>query len=396
MKSFETLKSLEHDNVMQTYGRFDLALDHGQGALLYDLDGREYIDLTSGIGVNALGHNHPKLVKAITDQAGKMMQASNLFYTQPMIDAAVKLNELAGTEKVFFSNSGAEANEGLIKIARKYSWDKYQDPNRLTILSLKNSFHGRTIATLEATGQDKFHANFFPFTQGFDYVEANNIEDLQEKMKDPTVCAIMMELVQGESGVRPLDPAFVQEAARLCAENDILLGIDEVQTGVGRTGTFFAYQQYGIQPDLVSTAKGLGGGVPMGAVLAGEKTANVLGAGDHGTTFGGNPLASSAANVILDEVGDPEFLNEVAKKGESFMEQIRALNSEDVLDVRGLGLMIGIEVGPEKVGDLLTKLREKGVLALKAGTGTIRLLPPLVITDEQIAQAVEAMKEVFA
>ena len=396
MKSFETLKSLEHDNVMQTYGRFDLALDHGQGALLYDLDGKEYIDLTSGIGVNALGHNHPKLVKAITDQAGKMIQASNLFYTQPMIEAAVKLNELAGTEKVFFSNSGAEANEGLIKIARKYSWDKYQDPNRLTILSLKNSFHGRTIATLEATGQDKFHANFFPFTQGFDYVEANNIEDLQEKMKDPTVCAIMMELVQGESGVRPLDPAFVQEAARLCAENDILLGIDEVQTGVGRTGTFFAYQQYGIQPDLVSTAKGLGGGVPMGAVLAGEKTANVLGAGDHGTTFGGNPLASSAANVILDEVGDPEFLNEVAKKGESFMEQIRALNSEDVLDVRGLGLMIGIEVGPEKVGDLLTKLREKGVLALKAGTGTIRLLPPLVITDEQIAQAVEAMKGVFA
>ncbi len=533
MKSFETLKSLEHDNVMQTYGRFDLALDHGQGALLYDLDGKEYIDLTSGIGVNALGHNHPKLVKAITDQAGKMIQASNLFYTQPMIDAAVKLNELAGTEKVFFSNSGAEANEGLIKIARKYSWDKYQDPNRLTILSmknsfhvrtiatleatgqdkfhanffpftqvnlfytqpmidaavklnelagtekvffsnsgaeaneglikiarkyswdkyqdpnrltilsLKNSFHGRTIATLDATGQDKFHANFFPFTQGFDYVEANNIEDLQEKMKDPTVCAIMMELVQGESGVRPLDPAFVQEAARLCAENDILLGIDEVQTGVGRTGTFFAYQQYGIQPDLVSTAKGLGGGVPMGAVLAGEKTANVLGAGDHGTTFGGNPLASSAANVILDEVGDPEFLNEVAKKGESFMEQIRALNSEDVLDVRGLlassaanvildevgdpeflnevakkgesfmeqiralnsedvldvrglGLMIGIEVGPEKVGDLLTKLREKGVLALKAGTGTIRLLPPLVITDEQIAQAIEAMKGVFA
>lgn len=396
MKSFETLKSLEHDNVMQTYGRFDLALDHGQGALLYDLDGKEYIDLTSGIGVNALGHNHPKLVKAITDQAGKMIQASNLFYTQPMIEAAVKLNELAGTEKVFFSNSGAEANEGLIKIARKYSWDKYQDPNRLTILSLKNSFHGRTIATLEATGQDKFHANFFPFTQGFDYVEANNIEDLQEKMKDPTVCAIMMELVQGESGVRPLDPAFVQEAARLCAENDILLGIDEVQTGVGRTGTFFAYQQYGIQPDLVSTAKGLGGGVPMGAVLAGEKTANVLGAGDHGTTFGGNPLASSAANVILDEVGDPEFLNEVAKKGESFMEQIRALNSEDVLDVRGLGLMIGIEVGPEKVGDLLTKLREKGVLALKAGTGTIRLLPPLVITDEQIAQAIEAMKGVFA
>lgn len=371
MTDFETLKTLEHENVMQTYGRFDLALDHGQGALVYDVDGNEYIDLTSGIGVNPLGHNHPGLVKAISDQAQKMMQASNLFYTEPMIQAAVKLNQLVGTEKVFFANSGAEANEGLIKIARKYSWDKYHDPERLTILTLKNSFHGRTIATLEATGQDKFHANFFPFTEAFEYVEANNIEDLKEKMADPKVCAILMELVQGESGVRPLDPAFVSEAAKLCAQNDILLCIDEVQTGVGRTGTFFAWQQYGIQPDLTSTAKGLGGGVPIGAVLAGPKTADVLKAGDHGTTFGGNPLATSAANVVLDEIGDEAFLKDVQRKGESFMEQIRALQSPDVLEVRGLGLMIGIEVGPEKVSDLLAKLIENGVLALKAGTGTI-------------------------
>lgn len=392
---FETLKAAEHDHVMQTYGRFDLALDHGQGSLLYDIDGNEYIDLTSGIGVSCLGHNYGPLVEAIAAQAGRLMQASNLFYTRPMIDAAGKLCALSGMNKAFYANSGAEANEGMIKAARKYSLDKYGDPNRTTILTLRNSFHGRTIATLEATGQDKFHQSFFPFTKGFAYTPANDIEALEEAI-DGSICGIMMELVQGESGVRPLDPEFVKAAARLCQEKDILLMIDEVQTGIGRTGTFFSYQQYGIQPDLVSCAKGLGGGVPIGAVLFGEKTDTVLKAGDHGTTFGGNPLAASAANVVLDTVGDPQFLNETARKGDKFMTGIRSIDSEAIQDVRGLGLMIGIQVGADKVMDDLARLREKGVLALKAGSDTIRLLPPLVITDDQIDQALEAMKEVFA
>ncbi|MBF0578848.1 aspartate aminotransferase family protein [Erysipelotrichaceae bacterium RD49] len=392
---FETLKQVEHENLMQTYGRFDVALDHGDGCVVYDLEGNPYLDLTSGIGVNALGHNYKPLVEAISRQAGKMMQASNLFYTKPMIEAAAKLNKLAKTKKVFYANSGAEANEGMIKIARKYSWDKYQDPERLTILTLKNSFHGRTIATLEATGQDHFHANFFPFTQGFDYVEANNIEELNEKLSSGKYAGLMMELVQGESGVRPLDPAFVKAAEKLCQDNDVLLMIDEVQTGIGRTGALFCYQNYDLSPDLVSCAKGLGGGVPIGAVLASEKTADVLKAGDHGTTFGGNPLAASAANVVLDTVGDPEFLADVAGKGQYFMDSIKAIDSDHIQDVRGMGLMIGIEVGPDAVLDDLAKLRAQGVLALKAGKGTIRLLPPLTLSKAQIDQAVAAMKEVF-
>lgn len=392
---FETLKQVEHENLMQTYGRFDVALDHGDGCVVYDLEGNPYLDLTSGIGVNALGHNYKPLVEAISRQAGKMMQASNLFYTKPMIEAAAKLNNLAKTKKVFYANSGAEANEGMIKIARKYSWDKYQDPERLTILTLKNSFHGRTIATLEATGQDHFHANFFPFTQGFDYVEANNIEELNEKLSSGKYAGLMMELVQGESGVRPLDPAFVKTAEKLCQDNDVLLMIDEVQTGIGRTGALFCYQNYDLSPDLVSCAKGLGGGVPIGAVLASEKTADVLKAGDHGTTFGGNPLAASAANVVLDTVGDPEFLADVAGKGQYFMDSIKAIDSDHIQDVRGMGLMIGIEVGPDAVLDDLAKLRAQGVLALKAGKGTIRLLPPLTLSKAQIDQAVAAMKEVF-
>ena len=222
---FNTLKNRENNALMHTYGRFDIALDHGKGSKLYDLDGKEYIDLTSGIGVNALGHGHEALVQAIQEQAARLMQASNLFYTEPMVDAAERLANSTLMEKVFFANSGAEANEGMIKIARKYSADQY-GPERTKILTLKNSFHGRTVATLEATGQDKFHQNFYPFTGGFDYVEANNIEDLKQKMADPSVCGIMMELIQGESGVRPLDPVFVREAARLAKENDILFMAD--------------------------------------------------------------------------------------------------------------------------------------------------------------------------
>ena len=390
----ETLKAREHEALMPTYGRFDIALDHGDGAWLYDLAGKKYLDLTSGIGVNALGQNNEKLIQAITSQTSKLMQASNLFYTEPMVDAAEKLKAGTGLDKVFFANSGAEANEGMIKLVRKYSTDKY-GKDRTKILSLKNSFHGRTVATLEATGQDHFHQNFYPFTGGFDYVEANNIDDLKEKMADPTVAGIMMELVQGESGVRPLDKEFVQEAKKLCETNDILFMADEVQTGVGRTGTLFAWQQFGITPDVMTCAKALGGGLPMGAVIAAEKCGKVFGPGDHGTTAGGNPVSAAAANVVLDTINNKDFLDDVCEKGEYFRTGIANLNKASVAGVRGLGLMIGIEVGPEKVMDYLTKLQDKGVLALKAGKGTIRLLPPLVIEKDQIDFALKAMNEVF-
>lgn len=393
--NFESLKHLEHEHVMQTYGRFDLAIDHGQGSLLYDLQGNEYIDMTSGIGVNALGHNYLPLVQAIQNQATKILQASNLFYTEPMVDVAQKLNQASGMKKVFFANSGAEANEGMIKIARKYSWDHYHDENRLVILTLKQSFHGRTIATLEATGQDHFHQNFFPFTNGFDYIPANDIQALQNYFATHKIAGLMMELVQGESGVRPLDPQFVCEAAKLCQQHDVLLMIDEVQTGIGRTGKFFAYQHYGIEPDLVACAKGLGGGVPIGAVLANTKCQDVLQAGDHGTTFGGNPLAASAARVVIDTVSAPEFLNDVQDKGTWFMDELKKLNLSKVKDVRGLGLMIGIEVAPEEVMDDLTKLRQKGILALKAGTATIRFLPPLIIEKQQLQTVLDVCKEVL-
>ncbi len=391
----QNLINRESENFMHTYGRFPIVLDHGEGCVLYDIDGKAYLDLNSGIGVNCLGHNDPDLVAALADQAANLLQASNLYYTKPLVEAGEKLVKLSGMKKVFFANSGAEANEGVIKVARKYSMDKYGNPERTKILTLNNSFHGRTIATLEATGQEKFHKAFFPYTSGFGYVEANDLEAIDKAMDD-TVCAVMMELVQGESGVRPLDHDYVKAVEALCKERDILLIIDEIQTGVGRTGTFFAYQQYDIEPDLVSAAKGLGGGVPTGAFLAGEKACDVLKPGDHGTTFGGNALAMAAANVVLDKVGNPEFLEAVKAKGDRLMNEIRAIESDKIKDVRGLGLMIGIEVGADAVSDDLAKLREKGILALSAGGGTIRLLPPLILCDEQIDQAVKALKEVLA
>lgn len=393
MSSFDSLKAREAENVMQTYGRFNLALDHGKGAKLYDLDGNEYIDMTSGIGVNCLGHDHPVLTKALEEQIHKLLQASNLYYTKPMIDAAEKLVIASGMKKVFFSNSGAEANEGAIKCARKYAADKY-GKDRYKVLTLENSFHGRTIATLEATGQDVFHQNFYPFTGGFDYVEANNMDDVKAKADDQTA-AVMVELIQGESGVRPLDPQFVKDLESFCKEHDILLIVDEVQTGIGRTGSLFCYQNYGIHPDLVTMAKGLGGGVPIGGILFGDKTETVFHAGDHGSTFGGNPLAGTAASTVLDEVLADGFLEEVSRKGEKLRTLLKEIDSDDVLDVRGQGLMSGVQVPADKVAGYIQAMMDKGLLVLKAGKDTIRLLPPLVITDEEIEKAAAIMKEVL-
>lgn len=391
--TFEELKAEENQYVMQTYGRFPIAFDHGKGAELWDVEGKHYIDLTSGIGVNSLGYADERLTAAVTEQMGKLMHVSNLYTTEPMVKTAKTLVEATGMGKVFFSNSGAESNEGAIKLARKYSYDRYGE-GRAKIVTLKNSFHGRTVTTLKATGQDRFHQYFFPFTEGFDYAEAGNIEDVKAKAGDDC-CAIMMELIQGEGGVVPLDPTFVKAVEAYCREKDLLLIIDEVQTGIGRTGSLFCFQQYGIHPDVVTTAKGLGGGLPIGCVIAAKNCCDVLTPGTHATTFGGTPTCCAAANKVLSIVNQPVFLKEVHKKGYYIKNALLDLHSEKIKGVRGLGLMIGIQVDAAERPALVQKCMDHGLLVLTAGADVIRLLPPLTITYAEMDQAIEIFKEVF-
>lgn len=391
--NYEQLKSEEKQYVMNTYGRFPIALDHGEGATVWDVEGKRYIDLASGIGVNCLGYNNQKVINAITEQAHKLMHVSNLFTTEPMVQVAKKLVTATGMGKVFFANSGAEANEGMIKLARKYSFDKY-GAGRSKIVTLVNSFHGRTITTLNATGQDKFHNYFFPFTEGFDYAVANDLDSVKSKA-DGETCAVMMELIQGEGGVLPLDREFVKAVEALCREKDLLLLIDEVQTGIGRTGSLFCFQQYGIQPDVVSMAKGLGGGVPVGAVMAAKTCCDVLTPGTHATTFGGTPMVCAAANAVLDTVADPAFLAGVREKGDYLKNNILALGSKHIKGVRGMGLMLGIIVEEGRHSEFANQLIEKGVLAITAGKNAVRLLPPLVISKGEMDEALAVMKEVF-
>lgn len=392
--TYQELKAEENKYVMNTYGRFPIALDHGEGATLWDIEGKKYIDLASGIGVNCMGYNNPAIVDAIANQAHKLTHVSNLFTTEPMVQVAKKLVEKTHLNgKVFFANSGAEANEGAIKLARKYSFDKYGE-GRYKIVTLVNSFHGRTVTTLKATGQDRFHNYFFPFTEGFDYAAANDFDSVRHKADEMT-CAVMMELVQGEGGVLPLEKEFVHQVEAFCRERDILLIIDEVQTGIGRTGSLFCFQQYGIRPDVVTMAKGLGGGVPIGAVLAAESCSNVLTPGTHATTFGGTPLVCAAANAVLDTVGDGQFLAQVKEKGEYLKNGILSIGSPNILGVRGMGLMLGIIVEDGKHAAYANKLIEKGVLALTAGKNAVRLLPPLTISKEEMDEALTIMKEVF-
>ena len=391
--TYQQLKEQENQYVMNTYGRFAIALDHGAGAQLWDVEGKRYIDLTSGIGVCSLGYNNPAIVDAITAQAHKLMHVSNLFTTEPMIQTAKTLCEQTGMGKVFFANSGAESNEGAIKLARKYSYDKYGE-GRADIVTLYQSFHGRTVTTLKATGQDKFHQYFFPFTEGFRYAEANNIESVKQAV-DGHTCAVMMELIQGEGGVLPLDESFVKDVEALCRENDLLLLIDEVQTGIGRTGSLFCFQQYGIMPDVVTMAKGLGGGVPIGAVMAAKTCDTVLGPGTHATTFGGTPMVCAAANAVLDTVTQPEFLQLVNEKGAYLKQHILGFGSDKVKDVRGRGLMLGIVVDAGQRAELVAQMMDAGLLILTAGTDAIRLLPPLTISYEELDEALAVMEAVL-
>ena len=384
------IKGLTHQYVMNTYGRFPVAIDRGEGARLYDFEGNEYIDFTSGIGVTDLGYGYQPWVDAIADQARKLGHVSNLFYTETPAKLAQTLCKRTGMSCVFYANGGGEANEGMIKLARKYSFDKYGE-GRATIITLKNSFHGRTITTLKATGQDVFHQFFFPFTEGFRYAVANDLEDLKVQSGDD-VCAVMMELVQGEGGVLPLDYEYVQAVKQLCEEKDWLLLTDEVQTGVGRTGKLFAFQQYDILPDVASFAKGIAGGMPMSGIMANEKCRNVLTPGTHATTFGGNPVCAAAGLVVQETLSD-EFLAEVTAKGEYLRGQIEALDLPCFGKTRGMGLMIGIEVkeGYNK-SEIANKLIENGLLVLTAGPG-MRLLPPLVITKEEMDKGVAIMEK---
>ena len=386
----EELKQLDHQYVIQTYGRFDVDIDHGRGATLYSLDGSEYIDFTSGIGVCSVGHANPRWVEAVAAQAARLGHISNLYYTQPYARLAQTLCERSGLAAAFFGNSGAEGNEGLIKLARKYSFDKY-GKGRGTILTLKNSFHGRTMTTLTATGQDRLHHSFFPFPDGFRYAEAGSLDALQGAAGHD-VCAVMLELVQGEGGVIPLEREYVHDLAVLCAERDWLLLVDEVQTGVGRTGSLFAFQQYGILPDVASFAKGIAGGLPMSGILANEKCRDVLGPGTHATTFGANPVCAAAGLVVQETLSDA-FLEDVQAKGTYLRNQIEALDLPCFGATRGLGLMIGIEVRDGFSNkEIANKLIENGLLVLTAGPG-MRLLPPLVISKEEMDRGVAIMKE---
>ncbi|MDR2940869.1 MAG: aspartate aminotransferase family protein [Clostridiales bacterium] len=378
---------------MDTYARHDVLFDSGLGSTLYDKDGKPYIDFTSGIGVNSLGYGDKAWLAAITGQAEKLQHISNLYYTAPQIILAEKLTEAAGMKKAFFCNSGAEANEGAIKLARKYSFDKYGG-NRADIITLKGSFHGRTITTLKATGQEKFHNYFFPFTEGFVYAEADNFEDFISKA-DNSVCAVILEGVQGEGGVCPLDIGYVQKVASYCVSNDILVIFDEVQTGVGRTGKNFCFEHFSVKPDIISVAKGLGAGLPIGAFLCNEKLEDILQPGQHGTTFGGNPVCTAGAVVVLDRVCNDAFLKSVTEKGRYIKEEVKSFNSPLVKDIRGKGLMIGIEIDGIAPKEIIGACLENGLAILSAGSNVLRFLPPLVISYEEIDKGLGILKKVL-
>ena len=372
-------KELDNDYVAHAYGRFDVTLNNGKGSTISDDNGKQYIDFGSGIGVTAFGICDDEWKAAVETQLDKMQHVSNLYYTEPCARLAKMLCDKTGMKKVFFGNSGAEANEGAIKFARKYSYDKYGE-GRSTIITLVNSFHGRTITTLAATGQDSFHTVFGPFTPGFKYCPANDIEKLNEMATDD-VCAIMFECVQGEGGVNNLDYNFVKAIEKLAKEKDILMVVDEVQTGNGRTGTWFAYEQFGLSPDLVSTAKGLGNGLPIGATLMGSKTAEVLTPGTHGSTFGGNPVACAGALSVLEQIDDA-FLEAVKQKGAWLTAELEKIPG--VKDVSGLGLMLGFSVEGCKSADIKAKALDNGLVVLTA-KDRVRLLPPLAITEEELS-----------
>ena len=379
-------QKLDQAYIANTYARFPVTIVKGKGSLVWDDTGKEYIDLSTGIAVDIFGVADEEWVAAVTKQLGTLQHISNLYYTEPCAKLAQMLCEKTGMKKVFFGNSGAEANECAIKAARKWSEEK-KGKEYATIITLKNSFHGRTITTLAATGQDVFHHDFTPLTEGFVYAEPNDLADLEQLIKTNKCAAVMMEVVQGEGGVMPLDETYVKGAAKLCEEYDLLLICDEVQVGNGRSGKLYGYMHYGIQPDIVSTAKGLAGGLPLGATLLGEKVQNVLTAGTHGSTFGGNPVCCAGAITVLNRL-DENMLAGVEERSAYIKRELTG--AKGVLGVSGLGLMIGIQT-EKNASDIIAACREKGVLVIKA-KDKLRLLPALNIPMEQLKKAVAVIK----
>ncbi len=372
---------LDNEYVAHSYGRFPVEIEKGKGSILYSPDGKEYIDLTSGIGVTSFGFNDEAWKSAVIEQISKVQHTSNLYYSAPCAELAKLLCEKTGMKKVFFSNSGAEANECAIKAARKY----FNDPNKSTIVTLNNSFHGRTITTLAATGQDHYHELFQPLTPNFTSIET--MEELK-KLNPKSIAAVMIECIQGEGGVVPIAKELITQIREYTEQNDILMIVDEVQTGNGRTGKFYAYQHYDIMPDIVSTAKGLANGLPIGATLFCEKVQNVFAPGDHGSTFGGNPVSCAAALSIVKRI-DQELLDDVIRKGDKIKEALQ--NQPGVKDITGMGLMIGVKTEKD-AKEVVNALIEKGVLALTA-KDKVRFLPALNIDDETLDKAIEIIKE---
>lgn len=386
--TFEQVKSQDQAYILHTYGRVDAALVKGRNARAWDVDGKEYIDFTAGIGVNALGYCDPEWSAAVAGQAGKIQHMCNYYYCPENTALAQELSQASGMAKAFFCNSGAEANECAVKIARKYG----EKRGAYRIVTLENSFHGRTLTTLAATGQEGFHREFLPLTEGFLYAQAGDLEGIQALL-DGSVCAVMLEMVQGEGGVIPMDEGFVKGLAQLCREKDVLLLIDEVQTGIGRTGRFFAYQGYGVQPDVVTCAKGIAGGLPMGACLVSERLGDILQPGQNGSTFGGNPIASAAARVVVRRVSESDFLQSVAEKGAYFREKLEAMPQVEY--VRGRGLMLGVKLKEKDAHDVLVQCAKAGLLILTAKE-LVRFLPPLTITQEDIDQGLAIFQQVLA
>lgn len=378
------------ENIMHTYGRYPLVMEKGEGRGAIDEDGKKYIDFGSGIGTNSLGYCNENWVEMVCNQARTLQHTSNYYYTKVQAEFAARLNKITGYSSIFFGNSGAEANECAIKLARKYSFDKY-GKGRHNIITLVNSFHGRTICTLSATGQDVFHNYFFPFVEGFINVEANNIEDLKAKLDD-TVCAVMIEYIQGEGGVVPLQQDFVDAVFSLCEQKDVLVIADEVQTGVGRTGKFLAGDNFGHKASISTLAKGIAGGLPMGACLADEKCKDVLSKGTHGSTFGGNPICCAGGMAVLDFIEGSDHLQQVAEKGDYLRNKLSEI--DEIVSVSGIGLMLGAALKTKKATDVVAKALENSLLMLTA-KNKLRFLPPLTITYEEIDKGVKILEDIL-
>lgn len=385
-----TFEEKDKRYIASTYARFPVRLVRGEGRTVYDAEGKSYLDLAAGIGVNIFGYGDAEWTAAVTAQLQKLQHASNLYYTEPCVSLAEALCERSGMEKVFFCNSGAEANECAIKAARKWG-EEHKSPEHFNIVTLKGGFHGRTLAALAATGQEEYHKDFLPLTPGFLTVAPEDAEGLESVVTEHKCAAVMLETVQGEGGVVPLSEEFLRAAADIAKRHDLLLIIDEVQTGMGRTGAFYSYMRFGLQPDIVTSAKGLGGGLPIGAVLFGGRTADVLTPGTHGSTFGGNPVVTAGALNIVKRL-TPEFLAEVSRKGERLVSALTG--AKGIRAVTGRGLMLGV-LTEKPAGEVIAALRDEGVLVIKA-KDKVRLLPPLNITDDEIDFAVCAIKKVCA